>query len=118
MDNIELLKISTKKEQTEVMRYAQLEEALNTQILLKEEEIKKLKKKSDDNKKNLLQAMENWDITTLKTDKFTITRIPATTRISVDSKKLKEELPEVYEKYSKTSDVKPSLRITLINKGE
>ena len=36
----------------------------------------------------------------------------ATTRTTLDSKRLKEELPDVYEEYSKTSEVASSITFT------
>lgn len=36
-----------------------------------------------------------------------------TTRTTLDSKRLKEECPDIYEAYSKTSEVKPSLVLTI-----
>ncbi len=37
-----------------------------------------------------------------------------TTRTSLDSKKLKEELPDIYEEYSKTSEVASSVVIKVV----
>ena len=36
-----------------------------------------------------------------------------TTRTSIDSTRLKNELPDIYEKYSKTSDVSASISISV-----
>ena len=44
---------------------------------------------------------------------MTVTYVKPTTRTSIDSAKLKKEMPEVVEKYSKTSNVKSSIRIKL-----
>lgn len=50
--------------------------------------------------------------------KFIINGLSATikdesTRTTIDSKRLKEECPEIYEAYSKTTEVKPSLILTV-----
>lgn len=37
-----------------------------------------------------------------------------TTRISIDSKRLKEQLPDIYEEYSKTSEVSSSVVIKVL----
>jgi predicted phage-related endonuclease len=37
----------------------------------------------------------------------------ATTRTTLDSKKLKEELPDIYEEYSKTTEVASSISLTI-----
>ena len=42
-----------------------------------------------------------------------ITYVPPTTKESIDSKKLKEENPELYEKYKKVSSVKEQIRIKI-----
>ena len=66
-------------------------------------------------RENLHKAMEEqgvWDIDFLEGD-LKITRIPATTQTRIDTARLKEELPVVAEEYSKTVDVKGSVRITL-----
>jgi hypothetical protein len=45
--------------------------------------------------------------------KVLITYVAPTTKESLDTKKLKDENPELYEKYVRQSDVKESLRITI-----
>jgi len=56
------------------------------------------------------QGISSWE--TLDKSML-ITRIEPTTRTTIDSTKLKKDLPDIAEKYSKTSDVKGSVRITL-----
>lgn len=60
-----------------------------------------------------IDAMEKNGIKKFENDFIAITYVAPTTRTTIDSKKLKEELPDVAEKYSKTSQTKASLRITL-----
>lgn len=60
-------------------------------------------------KEELMNAMDSLDI-----KKFIINGLSATvkdgcTRTTIDTKRLKEECPEIYEAYSKTTEVKPSL---------
>lgn len=64
-------------------------------------------------KENLLKAMEKHDIKKWDNEVMIVTYVAPTTRTSIDSKKLKEDMPEVVEKYSKTSNVKSSIRIKL-----
>ncbi|MBE6089865.1 MAG: hypothetical protein E7206_17890 [Clostridium beijerinckii] len=71
-----------------------------------EEQQKKLKE-------DLLQAMETHGVKKWDNEIMTITYTEPTARTSVDSKRLKEELPDVFSKYSKTSNVKSSIRIKL-----
>lgn len=56
----------------------------------------------------LANGVKKWE-----TDYFTATVTPAGTRQTIDSKKLKAEQPDIYNKYMKTSETQPSLRITL-----
>lgn len=70
-------------------------------------------KQLEELKQVLLLAMENNGIKTLENDLLKITYVAPTTRTSIDSAKLKKELPEIAEKYQKTSNVKASVRITL-----
>lgn len=64
-------------------------------------------------KEGLMKAMNEVGI-----DKFIINGLSAiikkgSTRTTVDSKRLKEECPDIYEAYSKTSEVSPSLTLTI-----
>lgn len=61
----------------------------------------------------LMQAMEQNGITNFENERIKLTYVAPTTRTAIDSAKLKKELPEVAEKYTKTSNVKASLRITI-----
>lgn len=77
---------------------------------------KQAEERRDELKAKLMQVMEESGTTKFETDKISLTYIAPTTKTLIDSAKLKKELPEIAEKYSKTSTVKASLRITL--KGE
>lgn len=59
----------------------------------------------------VLSEMQLKGIKKFDNGQISITYIEPTTRVSVDSKKLKEELPDVYKKYSKESEVKASVKI-------
>lgn len=61
----------------------------------------------------LLNAMINNSIKTFENDNIKLTFIDSATRVSIDTTKLKKELPEIAEQYSKTITTKPSLRIKL-----
>lgn len=64
-------------------------------------------------KNSLKEAMEACGITKWTTDGLCATITSASTRTTLDSKRLKEELPDVYEEYSKTSNVSSSLRLII-----
>jgi hypothetical protein len=55
--------------------------------------------------------MEENDIKKIDTGDLIITRVLPTVRKSVDSTKLKKEMPDVYTLYLKESTVKGSIRI-------
>ncbi|AVP61718.1 hypothetical protein C7M79_13870 [Clostridium botulinum] len=76
-------------------------------------QIEKIKKNL---KEDLLKAMEKHGVKKWDNEVMTITYTAPTTRTSIDSNKLKKDLPEIYAKYCKTSNVKSSIRIKL--KGE
>ena len=64
-------------------------------------------------KEGLMEAMNQVGI-----KKFIINGLSAvvkegTVRTTVDSKRLKEECPDIYEAYSKTSEVKSSIVLTI-----
>ena len=61
----------------------------------------------------LLTAMKRNDIKKLESDRLLITYIAPTTRQTIDSARLKKELPDVAKEYGKTSGVKETVRITL-----
>ena len=62
-------------------------------------------------KEKLLAAMETYGVKKFENEHFSITYVAPTTRSTIDSAKLKKDLPDVAEKYSKTSNVKASVRI-------
>lgn len=61
----------------------------------------------------LLAAMEKYGVKSFENEDVKFTYVAATTRITIDSAKLKKDLPEVAEKYSKTSNVSASVKITV-----
>ena len=67
-------------------------------------------------KEDLLKAMEKHDVKKWDNEVMIVTYTAPTTRTSIDSTRLKKDLPEVFKEYSKTSNIKSSIRIKL--KGE
>ena len=61
----------------------------------------------------IMASMEQNGVKKFENDRIILTYVEPTTRTSIDSAKLKKDMPEVAEKYTKTSNVKASLRITL-----
>ncbi len=64
-------------------------------------------------KEEIKEAMEKNNVTSLEFGELKIKYRSATTRTSLDSKRLKEELPDIYEEYSKTSEVASSISISV-----
>ncbi|HHX66875.1 MAG TPA: hypothetical protein GX708_02320 [Gallicola sp.] len=64
-------------------------------------------------KEEIKEAMEKNNVTSLEFGELKIKYRSATTRTSLDSKKLKEELPDIYEEYSKTTEVASSISISV-----
>ena len=87
-----------------------LQDAVTT-ITTIEKEIKRLKEMQDDYKEQLLKAMEENNILKFDIPELTITRKEPTLRESLDSKSLKNDLPDIYDTYCKISNVKGSLTI-------
>ena len=76
-----------------------------------EKQIKLLKEQEDKIKAAILAEMEAKGIIKLESDVLSITYVAETTRETLDSKALKEELPDIYDTYIKISKVKPSIRL-------
>lgn len=76
-----------------------------------EARMKKEKEDYDAFKRELLKAMEGNGITKIDTDTVTVSYIGATTRETFDSKAFKADMPELYDEYTRFSDVSPSIRI-------
>lgn len=91
-------------------RYGLVVDVVDTIITI-ENEIKKLKEIQDSYKEKILNAMEENDVKEIDIPELKITRKYATTRESLDSKKLRAEHPDLYDEYVKISEVKGSITI-------
>lgn len=90
-----------------------LDRGTATKIAEFERMAKELKAKEDELKKAILKEMENKNLLKLDTEELTISYIAPTERESLDSKTLRDELPDIYDAYVKISPVKSSIRIKL-----
>lgn len=70
-------------------------------------------KRYEEIKEQLLKAMSEHNVKSWEVDKLKATRTPGTITETFDSKKFKEENPELYAKYLKKSSKKESIRITI-----
>ena len=75
------------------------------------------KKKIEDQEKamreQLKEVMEKYGVKSFESDTVKFTYVAPTTRTTIDSKALKKDLPDVAAKYSKTSNVSASVKITV-----
>lgn len=60
-------------------------------------------------KEGLMEAMQKVGIKNFCVDGLFASIKSGSTRTTIDSKRLKEECPEIFEAYSKTTEVKPSI---------
>lgn len=90
--------------------YGLVSDAINTIVEI-EKQIKDLKALQDSYKENLLKEMEEKNVLKIDTEELLISYVTPSTRETLDSKKLKEDLPDIYDLYVKFTDVKSSLRI-------
>lgn len=72
---------------------------------------KQLEAKDKVVRQELQEAMDKYGVKKFENDILKVTYVEPTTRSTIDSKKLKEELPAIAEKYTKTTMVKGSVRI-------
>ncbi|MEG2412606.1 MAG: hypothetical protein RSA29_16980 [Clostridium sp.] len=78
-----------------------------------EKRYKVMEEERDNLKSQLLEAMEKHLVTKWENDDMSIKYVAPTTKSSIDSKSLKKDMPYIFEKYSKTSHVKSSVRFKL-----
>ena len=78
-----------------------------------DQKLKAAKQQQDILKESLLKEMEERGLKTFEKNGIKITYGAPATRTTLDSKGIKEKYPDIYEEYSKTSEIKASLRITI-----
>lgn len=76
-----------------------------------EREMKALKEQEEELKAAILAAMEEQNVLKVDTPELTITYVAPSLRETFDSKRLKEELPELYDDFCKLTRVKASIRL-------
>ena len=91
-------------QQAEIVRLTRTIDSLN-------EQNKEAETRLDEIKQVLIKAMKHNGIKSLENDYIALTYVAPTTRSTIDSARLKKELPDVAAAYRKTSEVAESLRI-------
>lgn len=94
---------------TELLELAEIE----TTIANLEKQKKAAETHAQEVRQALIDAMEKNGVTSWSTPIIQVTYIAPTTRASIDAKALRADLPAIADKYTKTSNIKASLRITL-----
>lgn len=90
---------------------AVLNAEISSQIAEFERQVKSIKAQEETLKKAILKAMEDNNIIRLETDDITVSYVASTDRETLDSKSLRNDLPDIYDEYIKITKVKPSIRI-------
>ena len=90
---------------------AVLNAEISSQIAEFERQVKSIKAQEETLKKAILKAMEDNNIIRLETNDITVSYIAGTDRESLDTKSLKNDIPDIYDEYIKITKVKPSIRI-------
>ena len=90
-------------------------EAAERELKLAEAAQKSAKETAEKYRQQLYELMEQQGIASWETlDKsMLVTRVAPSTKNTIDSAKLKADMPEVAEKYSKTSNIKGYVKITI-----
>lgn len=118
----EIEKLLEAERNGEIYQPKQLELAneIKMQLIAAEETIKQIdlqKKEAEANaeklKQMLLEQMRENNIKSFEDERIKITYVAPTTRETIDTAKIKKELPEIAEQYKKISNIKDSVRITL-----
>ena len=82
-------------------------------IISLEKQAKEIKKQQDIMKSEILEAMQKNGVIKIDNEFLKIAFVPEHDAEKFDSKKFKEENPDIYDLYAKISKVKPSIRITV-----
>lgn len=101
--------------------YGNLPAMLNSvedEIIRIEQQMKMCKERQDELKKGLYDVMEKFNVKSFRGSKVLLTRILPTKSESIDSKRLKEERPDIYKEYSKKTTRNGSLKITIHEKQD
>lgn len=101
------------KENNEIATLANQVEKFELQL----QQFKELETQYKEMKEKLYAAMIENDVKSFETDHLKITAVGPSQSVSVDSKKLKEEMPDIAAKYEKVSNRKGFVKITMKKKG-
>lgn len=87
--------------------------ALERAITNQKQQLDALKQQQEQLKDELLKSMQDNDIYSVKLGNVTLTRKKSYTKTTIDSKRLKEEMPDIAKIYEKITEVDESLLIKI-----
>ncbi|MEK6884163.1 MAG: hypothetical protein AABY22_31325 [Nanoarchaeota archaeon] len=90
-----------------------IEEKISSVVANFKKELEEKNKQLENIRESIKVAMRDSDVKKFENDVISLTYVAPTTRKSIDTDKLKEEKPELWEEYSKVSEVKDSIRIKI-----
>ena len=92
-----------------------LKELAQAESLIKriEDEKKQAEEEAKRLREHLLNEMEKRSIKVFENENIKLTYVAPSKRITLDSKGIKEKYPDIYEEFSKETEIKASVRITL-----
>lgn len=105
------------EETFEIYNVAELE-LIEERILYHKQLLKELQEQELVFRNNVLNEMQKRNLLKVSFGNISFTRISGTIRETVDGKRLKEEMPELYEKYLIKTNVKESIRVKVGNKND
>ena len=76
-------------------------------------QLKEWEEKKKELEQKAIEYMETYGIKSIENDYIKATYVAPTLRKSIDTKELKEQMPEIAEQFTRETVTKPSLRITL-----
>lgn len=82
-------------------------------MLALKDELEKEEKAFKEKLITVFESIPELDTNSVTIDGLKFTYVKGSTRKSVDTKKLQEDCPEVYQKYLKESPVKPQIRTSV-----
>lgn len=91
----------------------QIETKISSAIAVFQKELEEKRGQEEKMKEAIKAVMIRDNIKKFENDIISLTYVAPTTRTSIDTAKLKEEKPELWEQYSKTSEVSDSIRVKI-----
>lgn len=90
-----------------------ISEQFITEWVAFQKEAKEMEEKTKEIKEALKNAMEKYNVSKYENEYIKVTYKSASTRITVDGKKLKDDLPGIYSEYSKIVNVSSYVNIDI-----